>query len=195
MRTVIKFVAMIAIMFTAAVGTAKDPSHSLVTKNDSKSFIFHMNLQLHETTVSLLNMENETLYIEHLKSEYSYDKVFKMDNLEDGSYTLKAENSLKTVTYYLELTDGVVKMVKMDENVKPIFRRKGDIVYLSLLNLSKNDVRVNVLDSQNRVVFDEKFSNTILVEKVFNFEKAFNDSYSVIVKDDFGTYIENIEVE
>ncbi len=78
---------------------------------------------------------------------------------------------------------------------KPIFMKKGDKVYLNMLNLQGEKVTVRVYDSSRRLLFTETFEEALTVEKAFNFENAFEDSYTVVVKDGEGTYIERIIVK
>ncbi|SHH02325.1 hypothetical protein [Flagellimonas flava] len=77
----------------------------------------------------------------------------------------------------------------------PVFVKKGDKLFLNLLNLSQDKVVVKVYDSQNRVVYSEAIKGEMVVEKAFNFEKAFEDEYTVVVVDESGTYRETIAVK
>nr|WP_299383908.1 hypothetical protein [Allomuricauda sp.] len=77
----------------------------------------------------------------------------------------------------------------------PVFVKKGDKLFLNLLNLSQEKVVLKVYDSQNRVVFKETVSGKLVVEKAFNFEKAYEDRYTVVVVDESGTYKETVLVK
>ena len=55
-------------------------------------------------------------------------------------------------------------------------------------------VLLKVYDSEDRLVFDEAIDGDIVVEKSFNFEKAFKDEYTIVVVDKFGTYKKTMEV-
>jgi len=79
-------------------------------------------------------------------------------------------------------------------NLDPVFVKKGQKIMMNLLNISKGKVLLKVYDSQNRLVFDEAIDGDIVVEKSFNFEKAFEDKYTIVVVDKFGTYKETMEV-
>lgn len=77
----------------------------------------------------------------------------------------------------------------------PVFIKKGDKLLVNLLNPSQEKVTLKVYDSQNRVVFSESIKGELVVEKAFNFEKAFEDEYTLVVVDESGTYRETIEVK
>ena len=92
-------------------------------------------------------------------------------------------------------SDMEIEILESADKGKPIFKRKGDKVFLNLLNMQGKMVMVKVYDSNGRLLFKETFKDALTVEKVFNFEKAFQDRYTVIVKDSDGTYYENIFID
>lgn len=77
----------------------------------------------------------------------------------------------------------------------PVFVKKGDKLFMNLLNLSQEKVTLKVYDSENRVVFIETVDGKLVVEKAFNFESAFEDEYTVVVKNESGTFSETFEVK
>ena len=77
----------------------------------------------------------------------------------------------------------------------PVFVKKGQKIMMNLLNISQDKVTLKVYDSMNRLVYKEQISGKLVVEKAFNFENAFEDSYTIVVSDKKGTYKETIEVK
>ncbi|MGB5227426.1 MAG: hypothetical protein WBN55_04135 [Eudoraea sp.] len=84
--------------------------------------------------------------------------------------------------------------LKRSENTKPVFRKKGSRLFLNLLNLDGKDVQIKVYDSDNRTLFSEVIENESIVTKAFNFESAYEDRYTVVVKDGKNTYYDYIVV-
>ncbi|MDF0708892.1 MAG: hypothetical protein VX772_01050 [Bacteroidota bacterium] len=95
----------------------------------------------------------------------------------------------KKVVAKYEVEKNLVKV-----NLDPVFVKKGQKVMMNLLNISQGKVLLKVYDSKNRLVFDEAIDGDVVVEKSFNFEKAFEDEYTIVVVDKFGTYKETMEV-
>ncbi|MEJ1223935.1 hypothetical protein [Sediminicola sp. 1XM1-17] len=94
--------------------------------------------------------------------------------------------------------DGVKPLVlRLDDNkiIKPTFRTKGKMVYMNHLNLDGKKVEVKVQDAFGNVIYETTFNETIIVEKAFNFKKANDGRYTVIIKDGVNTYIENVLVK
>ncbi|MEM0933747.1 MAG: hypothetical protein AAF575_02035 [Bacteroidota bacterium] len=78
--------------------------------------------------------------------------------------------------------------------LEPVFIKKGDKLLLNLLNLTQGTVLLKVYDSEDRMVYSETIEGEIVVEKAFNFEKAFEDEYTVVVVDKLGTYTETMRI-
>lgn len=88
-----------------------------------------------------------------------------------------------------------VELKLVNVKVEPVFVKKGGKLMMNLLNLSQEKVTVKVYDSQKRLVYNETIDGKVVVEKAFNFEKAFEDKYTVVVVDKLGTYTETMVVK
>ena len=88
-----------------------------------------------------------------------------------------------------------VEKTLIDVTLDPVFVKKGDTLLLNLLNLTQDTVRLEVYDSENRLVYSEQIDGEVVIEKAFNFEKAYEDEYTVVVVDKSGTYRETMKVK
>ncbi len=77
----------------------------------------------------------------------------------------------------------------------PVFIKKGEKLFVNLLNLDQEKVTIKVVDSEGRVVFIETMKGDLVIEKAFNFENAFENAYTVIVIDNQETFKEIVEVK
>ena len=100
------------------------------------------------------------------------------------------EASSKKVNAKSEVEKSIITL-KSD----PTFKRKGKKLFLNLLNLGEGKVILKVIDSEGREVYKEEIDGDLVVEKAFNFTKAYTDEYTVIVIDENGTYKQKIEVK
>ncbi len=96
---------------------------------------------------------------------------------------------------YVSFSDTEMEILESADKGKRIFSQKGDKVYLNMLNLQGDKIEIKVFDSGRRLLFNEVVTEKVTVEKAFNFENAFEDSYTVVVRDSEGTYIEKISVK
>ena len=193
MKTNLKFTAMIAFMFATVVGLAKEPKLSLLTEGQSKSLIVELDSENSKTLLKIIDENQHIIFSEKIATK-SYTKKFDLNELENGSYYIRLDDSLRTLIYPISVENKEVKILKRIENTKPVFRKKGSMLFLNLLNLDGEDVQIKVFDSDNRTLFSEVIRNESIVTKAFNFETAHEDRYTVVVKDGNNTYYEDIVV-
>ena len=117
-----------------------------------------------------------------------------MKDLKDGYYYLIAESGLKSNTYTISLDMGEIKIIDSVEDAKPFFRKTENKVFMNFLNLDKSEISLKVYDQNYRLVFSEIVSDTLIIEKAFNFEGAYSGNYMVVVSDDTKTYSEEFVV-
>ena len=83
----------------------------------------------------------------------------------------------------------------IDVTLDPVFIKKGDKLLLNLLNVTQGTVLLQVFDSEDRLVYSETIEGEMVIEKAFNFERAFEDEYTVVVVDKLGTYTETMNIK
>lgn len=182
-------------MFVAATGLAKEPKLSL-TPNAEKSLNFEMDATSEQTVVSVVDTYGVIIYTEKVESGNTYSKKFNFKNLPEGIYFIEVEDTLRETVFGFTVKDSNIIITESRENTKPVFRKKEEKVFLNLLNLEREEVEIMVLDSENRIVFEETIPGEMVIEKVFNFEDAFKDDYTVVIKNNKDTtYYEKISVK
>jgi len=77
----------------------------------------------------------------------------------------------------------------------PVFKKKGQKLFVNLLNLDLEKVSIKVYDSEGRIVFKEVIEGDLIIEKAFNFEKAFEDNYTVVIVDNNKTFKEVVKIK
>ncbi len=193
MKKTLKLTAVIALMLATTVGMAKEPKVS--TNGANKSILFEMEASAEPMWVRLVDAQDHIIYKEKTHQFVSFVKRFDLNKLDTGIYHIEVENDIKEISYTFSLEKVGVKIVKRKEKSKPIFRQKGDMIFLNLLNLDLKPVEVSVLDSEGRELFSENSEGEQIVQKAFNFKNAYSDSYTVVVKNAEGTYYEAIVVK
>ena len=195
MKTILKSATVFALMLTAAVGLAKEPKLSLMASDGTKTLQLELDTVSSETAIRFLDAAGNVIFSDKIKDGKTFGKQFNLNYLETGLYFLELEDPIKEITYTIDVEEGSPLILDRKEKVKPVFRRKGDLIFLNFLNLDSGDVKVWVTDSSDRVVFTEVIDGEMIIEKVFNFENAYEDHYTLMVKDKEATYYEYIEVD
>ncbi len=85
------------------------------------------------------------------------------------------------------------KVIKLKED--PTFIKKGGRLFINLLNLDQEKVVIRVKDSEGRTVYSEVIKGEMIIEKAFNFEKAYKDDYTVEIIDNKKSFKEVVEVK
>ena len=90
-------------------------------------------------------------------------------------------------------SEVVKELIKVEAD--PVFKKKGNTLFLNLLNLDQEKVTIKIMDNEGRVVFMETLKGDLVIEKAFNFENAYENEYTVFVVDNNETFKETVEVK
>lgn len=195
MKTSFKLLTVLVLFGTMTVGLAKEPSLILRNEKDNNSLIFRLDTPSRDTAIRLFDRHGNTIYSETTGDVAMYGKKFDLNKLGSGYYFFEIEDSFRQIVYTIEVAKDAMRILEKEEKLKPIFRKKGNKLYLNLLNLEESNVQIKVLDSRNRVLFTEVIRGELVVEKAINFEKAYLDNYTVVVQSGGETYYENVLVD
>ncbi len=189
-----KLTLVIALMFVAVIGLAATPNLN-VTPDQPKSLNFSIETYEQETAIRLFDEQGNLIFSEYVTDQKSYSKRFDLSKLEKGFFLLKVENSLKEIIYTIEMNKLEVSIKDMNEILKPTIITEDNKVKINFLNLAQENVVIKILDSNDRTVFEEVIEKTMVIEKAFNFEKAYKNNYMVMVKVNANSYYQPITVK
>lgn len=189
-----KLTLVIALMFVAVIGLAATPNLN-VTPDQPKSLNFSIETYEQETAIRLFDEQGNLIFSEYVTDQKSYSKRFDLSKLEKGFFLLKVENSLKEIVYTIEMNKLEVSIKDMNEILKPTIITEDNKVKINFLNLAQENVVIKILDSNDRNVFEEVIEKTMVIEKAFNFEKAYKNNYMVMVKVNANSYYQPIAVK
>ncbi len=193
MRNTFKTIALLAVLFTTVMVSAKDLN--ITADSTEQSLVFEMEAAKQSTTIRIMDSRLQEIYGDVIAAGTPYFKKFDVSNLISGNYTVSIEDSLKRINYSVTIDGDTLEISKPKRTNKPVFRKKGDRIYVNLLNLDLEDIAITVYDSEGRRLFSETNNADQIVQKAFNFEDAKNDSYTVMVRDASHTYYEEIVVK
>ncbi len=194
MKTIFKFTSIVALLFTAAVGMANEPYIKLDTQTGGQSLVFKPDSDSQGTQIKFVDSDGHIIFSDIVGSPVS-GKMLDLSRLKDGTYFFILENTLKELSYTVNIEGDKVLISDRREKNRPVFRHKGNKVFLNLLNLDRNKVEIKVFDSDDRLLYKQVMNNSLMVHKAFNFEKAFEDTYTIVVKDNKDSYYEKVDVK
>ena len=174
---------------------ANDPGMYLTTVKDAKRLVLKLNKQTESSILTLTDSDKHQIFVENIKEDEDYSKKFDLSKLEEGLYYLKMESLIKTVEFTISVEDSEVNVIARDEVAKPFFRKSNGILYVNYLNQKLNEVVINVVDSDNRVVYTQKMGKDLVIGKMINFTSAVKDDYTVSLSEGANTYFETVSVK
>ena len=113
-----------------------------------------------------------------------YFKAFDFSKMEDGNYNLRVRSGNKTLVQPFNVVDGRATMLDQvadNKSFAPTFRFKNNMLKLSYLNLSKDNVEVYLYDNNNNLVHEESLGKDVSLGRIFNFEAAKPGKYQVVL--------------
>ena len=192
MKAVLKLTAVAALLLSSTIAMANDPGMYLTTVKEAKRLVLKLNKQTESSVLTLTDTEKHQIFVENIREDEDYSKKFDLSNLEEGLYYLKMESPTRTVEFTISVEDSEVNVIARDEVAKPFFRKRGNILYVNYFN---HPVVINVVDSENRVVFTQKMGTELVIGKMINFTNAVKDDYTVSVSEGTNTYFETVSVK
>ncbi len=195
MKVVLKLTAMVALLLSGTMAMANDPGMYLTTVKEAKRLVLKLNKQTESSILTLTDSDKHQIFVENIKEDEDYSKKFDLSKLEEGLYYLKMESPIKTVEFTISVEDSEVNVIARDEVAKPFFRKSKGILYVNYLNQKLNEVVINVVDSDNRVVYTQKMGKELVIGKMINFTNAVKDDYTVSVSEGANTYFETVSVK
>ena len=194
MKTILKITVVCMLLLTSYIALAADSNPKLTTNANLKSITLELDTNGQATTLRLINANSEELYFENIIDVQEYKRKFDFSELKEGDYSIIVENSLRFTIHSLSVLNDSIVMVGTKEDKKPTFKVLDRKIAFNFLNLEQEDVLVSIFDSESRTVFSEKM-NDLVIEKAFNFENAYANNYTVIIKTDQKSYSEHIVID
>ncbi|MBO0592149.1 hypothetical protein I2486_12120 [Cellulophaga sp. E16_2] len=194
MKKVLKFTAIAALVFSTFTASASELKLNVAADKEAKSLIFELDIVSKDTKIQFLDSKNNVIYSNSNLKSSSLRKKFDLSKLEKGVYTFRVDDMTLVTTYAILIDGESIRILNKDEVIKPVFRMKDGMIFVNLLNVDKMDVEIKVYDSNDRVLFTQKISDTLIVEKAVNFKTAHKGDYTITVKNANGVYRQNVSI-
>lgn len=194
-----KTIQLTIVLFTvASMAMANDVLPSITLKNipaEKKISLFIEGLN-EEAKILLTDIDGQVLLSQETNGEKEFARVFNLNQLPRGEYFITVRTSLKEVVQPISLTgtEVLVNTEKKREFFTPVIRAEDDFVDVSLFNGRIGDVTINILDSNNEQVFQEKLENVLVVEKRYRLDKLPWGRYTIEVVTPSKSYRKPFEV-
>ena len=171
-----------SLLSNANEGSSFIPKKEIITINDVKE----------GQSLIIKDLNGVILYKESIKESGLYSKAFDLTNLPDGSYFFEHEKDLEIKTIPFNVKSNKVTFEKEKETIiyKPHIRVKNNYVFINKLALDKEPLDVKIYSEDNQLIYSEKITNTITIEKAYKLSS--NESYRMVLRSNGREYYKNI---
>ena len=128
MKNLVKFTTVVAFMFATVAGMAREPKLNLLSAGKAKSVVLTMDASSKGVQVKLMDADLNIIYSENM-SEGQFSKKLNLKDLNDGIYYLSADDNFKNYSYTIVLKNNTVNIVDRAEDIKPFFRKTGNMIF------------------------------------------------------------------
>jgi hypothetical protein len=188
-----KGILMVALL--ATVGTFATSTHTIVKTGVKKTALVLKNVK-QGNILSIIDSNGIVLYKEAIENNGDYKKSFDLTELPNGDYVFELEKDLEIKTIPFSIAFNTVSFDGEAEVTyfKPYIKHANDLVFVSKLNLTKEDTKVNIyanVDGSYELVHSELIKNANAIEKAFKLNKG---SYKIeisSINNEYTTFINN----
>ncbi|WP_343330928.1 hypothetical protein [Polaribacter staleyi] len=194
MRTTMKTILVVALMFGTLIGYANENTKSTNVVAVKRVKVEYKSVKKgHALTIK--NENGITIYKQVIQSSGTFSKTFDLTNLEDGVYTTELDKDFEIIVKKLEVKDGFVTFLKEENKkiFKPVIRTEGELVLISKLAFNKEPIKV-VLYYDNQVILSEKIEGEEILNRVYKLSKTEKGAYKVLVYTDNRMYVKNFNI-
>lgn len=130
MKKFLKIGLIAALFFTATGVHANDDDFTLKVKGEKEKFIRFSVDKAENVNLSLMDADNEVLFQEDIHASAFSSKIYDLNELPDGKYTLKVESDIKVAKYNVVIKNGeaLVSEPKVSNVFKPVYTKKDQVI-------------------------------------------------------------------
>ncbi|MEM6525386.1 MAG: hypothetical protein AAF693_16410 [Bacteroidota bacterium] len=186
MKRIIRTGVVVAMMLmgvsTFAMGSEPFVKVSAAGNKEFTLFINEVNAPA--VVVSLKYVSGNTLYKEVLLSKDKYSKLFDLEILPVGTYSLQVEGDTSIKTWSVDLTsEGLsVNQDAKKEFFKPQLVIKNKVLGVSFFNKQNDNLTISLYNEQNEEIFSEKLSKDIVIMKQYDLSNMEKGMYTAVAK-------------
>lgn len=151
-------------------------------------------------TLTLKDNDNEVIYLEKILLSGTYEKKFDLSLLPSGEYYFELEKDIEIKTKPFTVTFQEVTFHDKEESQfhKPIVRIEDEKVFISQLSLKKHPLKIELYydgnGKNNELVYSEKLSNDIILERILKLSKNEKGNYKLVMYSEGHEYIEKFSL-
>ncbi len=194
MKKILKFSVVLAAVLTAMNVSASVNDFSLeVKKTEGKTVTFALN-EINKVELSIYDLDNKLIHSESVNSKGRINRTYDLNALPEGTYFLVAESDTKIVKYKISVIgqSAILGSNAVSEVYKPTLTNKGGLVSLSILNLNKSPLSINIYNADDEKVYASLVEEDKNIDKVFDIRNLPYEKYTFVMSYNDRVFIETV---
>jgi len=190
-------IGLIAVLFLTATGAnASDGDFTLKVRGEKEKFIRFSFDENEHVNLSFLGNNNEVIFQENIQAKAASSKLYDLNELPDGKYTLKIESEDKLAKYNVVIKNGKTEVSApiISDLFHPLIKRQGDVIVFDVANNDGSPIELQVLNEYNDAVYTEVFNNRSEVQKKFNISRSDSQSLTFVVQSKDQKFTKTLEL-
>jgi hypothetical protein len=125
-----------------------------------------------------------TILISEKIEKGTFGRIYNLELLPDGLYTVGVQTNLKEVEQPLMITKGdiAINAEQRRERLLPFVKLNQKVVNVMMLNTRITDVTVKIKNDAGELLLTENLGNVVKVEKSYNIAALDRGKYQVIIE-------------
>lgn len=194
MKTTLKSIAMLALMFGTFMGHASDTDFGSDPKvKTTVVFSFPDVKKGHEITIK--TSDEAVVHREKIERNGDYIKKFDLTSLANGSYVIELEKDFEIIIKPFSIINNEVFFDRsaVKSIYKPVLRIKDNKVYASVLNLDSKPMIIELF-YKGQLIHSENTSGKQITERVYALAKEQSGPYQAVFKIEDRSFVENFNI-
>ncbi|MDW5289486.1 hypothetical protein [Formosa sp. PL04] len=151
--------------------------------------------------LSIKDNKGTLLFNKTIEKSGAFNNRFDLSQLPDGTYHFEHEKNhyVKHIPFTVYL--GEVTFDKENESIvyKPVVRVKNNLIYLSKLDLEKENIEVRIYytgndENEYQLLHSENITDTIKVERVYRLSEQYKGEYKIVINTNDESYVEHFKI-
>ena len=170
------------------------PAVEIVQASYEKKISFEARGVQGKSKVSLLDSEGASLYVTSWKDQTEVGKIFDLEQLPFGSYTLIFETEANEILQPFSIESRKIKLTAAERIVRyiPIITQKAEFLDVTWTNDQMSSLVIQIENENRELILEDKMKSVFKVARRYNVSRLASGTYFIRVKTPMKTYFKEI---
>lgn len=185
---------LLVALLAGSSANPKLPTVEIVKADYEKKISFEATGVEGAAKVSLFDEFGVSLYVQSWKDQPKLGKIFDLEPLPNGNYTLVFETESNEVLQPFKIEKSKILLNSSARVVRviPTVKKVDQYVSVSWSNDRPSNVNLTIEDSNGAIVMEEKLNNIWKIARRYDVSRLESGTYLVKVKTDAKTYYQEV---